>query len=580
MRLTLDVAKSFQACEKGTVRTFVSLIALALAGVVTAAPAEAARSWNPATPFRAAGGETMGTQALTYTSNGELLALWTPDSTGFKLAARPRGGAFGASRWISTDGVLQDVAVDARGGAFIAWWLPSTNQVQVVYRRSDGTVGTPETLDAYGQGAALSANARGDVALAVGGFDPETNTRVVQTSIRPAGGHFGPLERLSSGSDRVDDVEVELLDDGSALLAWAEGAWDGPSTVMSAVRSAGGAAGTPVAISSPERDSSMPTLAADSHGNAFVLWVDNLRYAMAGPVVASYRPAGGAWRAPWHIGGATNRPPMLSVSDAGEALGEYTGMWPDGPNAAHGMPPGVAIGSTQSGALSTQASLLQEVSWDTGMVTNPHGDALFWSTDFFYGYVQIWGRPSGGPIGQAQQLRCPGEHSTFAGAALDPWGQGTVVSGVAGRGLEVSDNRLTAEPEPVCPVAPPPARAKRTTRAKRRGLHLQARLPHSGRMLHGRTLTVSATCRERCLLRASGYVRVGRGHRLLRYKVVKALLKKPGTRRVGLRLKRSDARALMRALGRHRKPRAKVLVWARGVSGGERSLTFRVPVWR
>jgi hypothetical protein len=550
--------------------------------LLVAPAAHAARSWDGPFHATASDGEATLDPRFTFTSTGELVALWGGNQ-GLREMSRPPGGAFGLARTVPSAGMgAPQTVTDGHGGMLIAS-TDYQSTLSVTHRDPTGALEPTEPINGMVRAWAISSNSRGDAALV---FIPLASTGdrdSLYVSFRPAGGTFAPRQLVAGDADQVDTPDVEVLPDGRTLIAWNETTRyaDGRS-VRTALRQASGQLSAPVTLST--NDPSYVQLDADAQGNAFAVWTEDARSG-APPVAMSYRPSAGGWTLSRQTGGFANRGLALAVSDPGEAILEFAGVQAAGAGAGRPAPLAVSFGSSVTGKLSAPVNVTRGPTWWDGMATNARGDALIWFSDSSHPTAQVIRRAPGGAFGPPAVVRCDGAYfgppQKVSAGVLSPAGDALLATTSSGP-MELFEDHETSTPPPVCPKSSPgpPATRPRQPRPRKGGLHLQARLPHSGHMPRGRTLTVSATCRERCVVRASGAVRIRHRKTPLRYRTAETTYPSAGTRRLRLRLTARQARTLVRSLKRHRRAVAKLRVWARGESGGQRTLVFRVPVWR
>jgi PKD domain len=95
---------------------------------------------------------------------------------------------------------------------------------------------------------------------------------VVQTATRPPGGAFSSPLSVSNGKDNPFFPEVALNGAGSAAVVWSGDNGISDKIVRGVVRPAGGSFGAPVAISQSSPDPFHPHVAMDLAGDATVVW--------------------------------------------------------------------------------------------------------------------------------------------------------------------------------------------------------------------------------------------------------------------------------------------------------------------
>jgi hypothetical protein len=144
----------------------------------------------------------------------------------------------------------------------------------------------------------------------------------VVARLRPAGGAWGPAERLAPESAAVRDFEQPQL--GMALDGTALVAWDAGGAVFARVRPSGGGWREPVRLGAGAIEAVDPRMVVSPSGRAIVVW--SARDAAAGglrtyTVNASTLEAG-KWTKPVTLGSPTMNAPFAigAVNDRGDAV--------------------------------------------------------------------------------------------------------------------------------------------------------------------------------------------------------------------------------------------------------------------
>ena len=110
--------------------------------------------------------------------------------------------------------------------------------------------------------------------------------------------------------------QVGLDGSGNAIAVWNAGASGACTGICAATRVAGGAWNTPVQVTSSAAN---PQLSVDSGGNALAAW------AAGGNILASYKPAGGAWQSAVTV--ATGTTALGDVEVDPSAAGRFALVW-------------------------------------------------------------------------------------------------------------------------------------------------------------------------------------------------------------------------------------------------------------
>jgi hypothetical protein len=200
------------------------VLAVAAAALVAAAPAVAARTWDSPS-IRLAGGEAIESPDVAFTSTGELLAIWyrspPQPNAGLRFSARPPGGSFAAAAPIDPTAFQGSLAVDRRGGAFLAW-RGNGSGLNVAHRAAGKPFGAPEVVDAEAWEVSIAAGAAGHAAVLFTRY--EIGGRRLFTAFRPPGGTFGEAEPVSDQIPGETDpaAHVAVAPDGTAIYVWQQ----------------------------------------------------------------------------------------------------------------------------------------------------------------------------------------------------------------------------------------------------------------------------------------------------------------------------------------------------------------------
>jgi hypothetical protein len=163
-------------------------------------------------------------------------------------------------------------------------------------------------------GPLVTAAPEGDVTVLWSG------SRSVKSRTRQAGGTWGPVLRVGTGS--VADVQADAS--GDVTVVWSRGLSRDRNVVMTATRPDGGSWSTPRRLSRIPRSrieftgTTEPHLDVSPDGAAVVAWsFGGAHGGVAYRAQASYRPAGGAWGRYQRIAEAPSLASDAGISPAG-----------------------------------------------------------------------------------------------------------------------------------------------------------------------------------------------------------------------------------------------------------------------
>jgi hypothetical protein len=422
-------------------RTRISLIVVGMAIAAGGGSAHAAPTWLAPIPL----GES-GSPDVAMNGHGDAAVVWGMHGAnafhGKVLATvRPAGGSFGATQTLSDPnhqgGVGgPDVVIDAQGNAIAAWVLAdnfegANSRIQWAFRPAGGTFGPAQTIFSPGGDPPFLD----PVHLAV---DPQGNAIAVwhrtdfafvriQASFRPAGGSFGAPQTISEPGTGARNPRIAMDAQGNALAVWELS--DGShSRVHAAFRPVGGTFGAPQTISAAGEDAFRGNVALDPQGNAISIW-KGVGACNPGPctehVLASFRPAGGAFGAPFEVSGPSQGcdcpepPPGIGF----DAQGNAVAAWVQDPGNANSRaqaafrPAGGGFGSAQELG---QAGSGQE---GLSLAVDAQGGALaVWPR--LDQSLQGAFRPAGGTFGAAAQVSGAEVGAAQATVAIDAQGNG------------------------------------------------------------------------------------------------------------------------------------------------------------
>jgi hypothetical protein len=291
----------------------------------------AAGTWSAIQTLSDAGGDA-GDPQVGLDSAGNAVVVWERfDGTNQRVQARVRsaGGGLSAVQTLSAaghDAVLPQVGVDPGGDAVVVWPRhDGTNyRVQARARAAGGTVSAIQTLSAAGQdavGPQVAVDSGANAVVVWQGFDG-TNRRI-EARARSAGGVVGPIQTMSAAGQDAFVPQVAADSAGNAVLVWERS--DGSTyRVQARTRTAGGAVSATQTLSAAGESGLDPQLGLDSAGNAVVVWYrsdgSNAR------VQARTRAAGGTMGAiqTLSIAGQDATEPQVAVNAGGAAVGTWT----------------------------------------------------------------------------------------------------------------------------------------------------------------------------------------------------------------------------------------------------------------
>ena len=176
---------------------------------------------------------------------GGAAVVWIGGNNSFIQAAfRARRGPFGPSQDVAADNVAEpQVAIDESGNAIAAWtrYTDETGQIETAVRPRGGSFGEPAVISATGEELSnyLPHIAADDSAAVVWTAQTPFGVLRVQSSFRPSGGAFGPVQTLTDRLVYGYDPQLVVDERGNVRAIWTLsdviGA-DQPSSIQSAFR--------------------------------------------------------------------------------------------------------------------------------------------------------------------------------------------------------------------------------------------------------------------------------------------------------------------------------------------------------
>jgi hypothetical protein len=274
---------------------------------------------------------------LAMNEAGEAVAVWKQfEQSTIVARVRTPSGEWGPQETLSPEGSPYgdiDVAVGPAGEAVAAWsQIPrfgsnSEYRIESSFRPAGGhwepavTLSNPEH-ESYSPQVAIAPTGR-IVAAFYGYLDsPETHP-TVQVAEKQ-GGHWGPPQALS-GAPNAAFPKVEASTAGTTVIWQSREAESEERWIEAASRTTGGEWGLPVELSGPE--SFGPQIGVDAAGTAVVIWSSS--YGEEGEYIeSSTLPVGGHWSEPTLISGPVGERAgaRLAVAPNGQTLAAWS-VW-------------------------------------------------------------------------------------------------------------------------------------------------------------------------------------------------------------------------------------------------------------
>jgi hypothetical protein len=392
-------------------------------------------------------GQSAENAALAIDGSGNATVLWQRWNGAYDVvqsAYRPAGGSWQQPTNVSSapsDAQTPQVSLDADGDATAVWELfAGTNSVvvQSAYRPAGGSWQAPVTLS---EGNAGEWAPEPGIAVDAGGdaFAIWDRAGTIQTAYRPAGADWQSPTNLSPAGVESYTPEIAVDSAGDATAVWMADN-HGLLVTETSYRPKGGTWETPSILSEPGEEAGDPVIAVDSRGDAAIAW--------GGPhrdLRVAYRPAGGAWEPAATLteaGVEAENFPRLAIDGAGDVVAAWTAYAPYGGYARVQSSYRPAGGSWEAPVTLSNG---EENDYANDVEFDALGDALtVWQsggpTEAIYGdYRQaagIWESPV--------QISEPGQESFDARVAFDPNGDAVAAWGRAGI-IQAADAVLTDE---------------------------------------------------------------------------------------------------------------------------------------
>jgi hypothetical protein len=419
-------------------RLLARCVAVAAALALMAAPgaAQAAPSWLAPTPLSIPS-QDAGEQQVAVDAQGDATAVWVRSDGSHNLvqaSTRPAGGSWSVPATLSAAGQSADqpqVAVDAHGNVTALWERNNGTQdvVQVAVRPAGGSWSSPSSLSSPSVSAQypqMAIDPAGDAAAIWQSFDGSSFS--ILATIRRAGTSWPLPTTLAAGSSTYAGAtpDVGLDDAGDAVAVWYRAGGGQHQVVQSTVRPAAGAWGPVTNVSSTTHDAQQPHVAVDAGGDAVALWEEyedsTNNYAVQ---AATRATVNGIWQPPVDLSSTGVNTANAQLASAPE--GETVAVWARSDNFS---------GSVQSASRPPAGGWTAPVNVSTDttdtpaplVAMDPAGDAVAVWAGTTGANEAIFGatRPAGGAwqvpvgVGQSNSIVPPS-------VAVDPQGDAVAV---------------------------------------------------------------------------------------------------------------------------------------------------------
>lgn len=216
------------------------------------------------------------------------------------------------------------LAMNEAGEAVAVWEQFEQATVVAKVRTPLGEWGPPESLSPEG-----SLFTEPDVAVGPAGeavavwceaprFGSNREYRI-ESSFRPAGGHWEPAVTLSDPEHASYNPQVAIAPAGQIVAAW-DGYLDEPHNTVQVSEGQGGLWSAPKAVSG-SRNSAFPKVEVSNAGAA-VVWQGE-----GGWIEAASRAAGGAWGSPVELSGPESFEPEIGADSDGTAVAIWSSFY-------------------------------------------------------------------------------------------------------------------------------------------------------------------------------------------------------------------------------------------------------------
>lgn len=212
------------------------------------------------------------------------------------------------------------------GGAVAAWYREDVQEVRIAeLHPGERRFGSPHSATASGGNFSygrpiVRVNERGDsIVVYLSGAGELLHWVVAR--YRPAGGRFGPPERVAgpAAADRIYPRDAALGVDGTAIVSLVQ---DGRAGIATRPPDGTFGAAEPIGEPLPEHSWRSPQVGIDASGNVVAAWLEGAPVNDTGPVKLAFRRAGATFGSPVDTGlRATDHGRIgLGVSRIGEVV--------------------------------------------------------------------------------------------------------------------------------------------------------------------------------------------------------------------------------------------------------------------
>jgi hypothetical protein len=236
-----------------------------------------------------------------------------------------------------------EIAISGAGGGVAIWpQLQGLGSLEAANMSLTGTWGPPVKLapNEWGQREKpqLAMNEAGE-AVAVWEHFGEQATVVAK--VRTPSGEWGPLEPVSPEGSPFTEPDIAVGPAGEAVAVWCQIPRFGSNSeyrIESSFRPAGGHWEPAVTLSNPEHESYSPQVAIAPTGQIVATWYGFLESSETHATVQVSEGQGGQWSAPQAVSGSLDSVyPEVEVSSAGAAVvWQSEGGWIEGVRRAPG----------------------------------------------------------------------------------------------------------------------------------------------------------------------------------------------------------------------------------------------------
>ncbi|HEV2815380.1 MAG TPA: PKD domain-containing protein, partial [Solirubrobacteraceae bacterium] len=186
---------------------------------------------------------------------------------------------------------------DGTGVAWASWMklVDGGYKARVAQRLPGGSFGPAQDVADTTLSVSSAVNARGDLAVLYGWYDDDFEGRRFYVRMRPAGAAFLPAQPVAG---TIPDDESWFVGgfaigpDGDVLVGWRDGRWNTGGAAWVARMPAGGVFGPPQRLSAPGARAGSPGLAFDTDGRALAAWPESSTGGHSGDVRAAIAQPG------------------------------------------------------------------------------------------------------------------------------------------------------------------------------------------------------------------------------------------------------------------------------------------------